>query len=58
MDVRRRLASAKAITILQQAINTTLKALGYSFNKPRGRLSRTGPTSAASAAAGASGSSD
>ena len=32
-ELQRRLASEKAIAISQQAINTTLKALGYSFKK-------------------------
>ena len=32
-ELQRRLGSEKAITISRQAINTTLKALGYSFKK-------------------------
>ena len=41
-ELKSRLAAEKAIAISQQAINTTLQALGYSYKKNRAR-GRTGP---------------
>jgi transposase len=41
-ELKARLAAEKAIAISQQAINTTLRALGYSYIKNRAR-GRTGP---------------
>ena len=42
VELQRRLAAEKAIEVSLQAINTTLRALGYSYKKNR-TGSRTGP---------------
>ena len=56
VELQRRLAAEKAMEVSLQAINTTLRALGYSYKKkPRGQPNRTGPTSPASAKIGATG---